>query len=66
MVKVGSRNIVLVFLFTLLISSCEKEPLLIINKQTKVITQQKKSNVSKKKRKKKLFKIFKKKLRVKS
>jgi hypothetical protein len=62
MVKVGSRNIILVLLITLLISSCEKEPLLTINKQTKVTTQEKKTKTIKKKRKKKLFKIFRKKV----
>jgi hypothetical protein len=61
-VKVGSRNIVLVLLFTLLISSCEKEPILTISNRVEVTPVQKKSNVSKKKRKKKLFKIFRKKV----
>jgi len=61
MVKVGSRNIVLVLLFTLLISSCEKEPILTIKNRVEVTPVQKKSNVNKKKRKIKLFKIFRKK-----
>ena len=62
MVKVGSRNIILVLLFTLLISSCEKEPILTISNRVEVTPAQKKPNVSKKKRKKKLFKIFRKKV----
>ena len=61
MVKVGSRNIVLVLLFALLISSCEKEPILTFNNKVEVTPTQKKSNVNKKKRKIKLFKIFRKK-----
>jgi hypothetical protein len=61
MVKVGSRNIVLVLLFTLLISSCEKEPILTVNNKVEVTPAQKKPNVNKKKRKIKLFKIFRKK-----
>ena len=51
MVKVGSRGIVLVLLFTLLISSCEKEPTLTINNRVEVAPTQKKPNVNKKKRK---------------
>ena len=62
MVKVGSRGIVLVLLFTLLISSCEKEPTLTINNRVEVAPTQKKPNVNKKKRKIKLFKIFRKKI----
>jgi ribosomal protein L21 len=61
MVKVGSRNIVLALLFALLISSCEKEPILTIENRVEVAPVQKKSNVNKKKRKIKLFKIFRKK-----
>lgn len=61
MVKVGSRNIVLVLLLASLISSCEKEPILTINNRVEVVPAQKKSNVNKKKRKIKLFKIFRKK-----
>jgi len=61
MVKVGSRNIVLVLLFALLVSSCEKEPILTIKNRVEVTPVQKKSNVNKKKRKIKLFKIFRKK-----
>ena len=61
MVKVASRNIVLVLLFTLLISSCEKEPILTIKNGVEVTPLQKKPNVNKKKRKIKLFKIFRKK-----
>jgi hypothetical protein len=60
-VKVGSRNIVLVLLFTLLISSCEKEPILTIKNRVEATPVQKKPNVNKKKRKIKLFKIFRKK-----
>jgi hypothetical protein len=61
MVKVGSRNIVLVLLFALLVSSCEKEPILTIKNRVEVTPVQKKSNVNKKKHKIKLFKIFRKK-----
>jgi hypothetical protein len=61
MVKVGTRNIVLVLLLASLISSCEKEPILTINNRIGVTQVQKKPNVNKKKRKIKLFKIFKKK-----
>ena len=61
MVKVASRNIVLVLLFALLISSCEKEPILTIKNRVEVTPLQKKPNVNKKKRKIKLFKIFRKK-----
>jgi hypothetical protein len=61
MVKVGTLNIVLVLLFTLLISSCEKEPILTIKNRVEVIPAQKKPNVNKKKCKIKLFKIFRKK-----
>ena len=57
----GSRNIVLVLLFALLISSCEKEPILTIKNRVEVIPAQKKPNVNKKKCKIKLFKIFRKK-----
>ena len=61
-VKVRSRSIVLVLLFTLLISSCEKEPILTINNRVEVAPEQKKPNVNKKKRKITLFKIFRKKV----
>jgi hypothetical protein len=62
MVKVGSRNIILVLLFALLISSCEKEPILTITNKVVVTPPQKKPNVSKKKRKVRIFKIFRKKI----
>lgn len=62
MVKVGSRGIVLVLLFTLLISSCEKEPILTINNRVEVVSQPKKVKVIKKKKKIKLFKNFRKKV----
>jgi hypothetical protein len=62
MVKVGTRSIVLVLLLASLISSCEKEPILIINNRVEVAPAQKKPNVNKKKRKIKLFKIFRKKV----
>ena len=57
----GTRSIVLVLLLASLISSCEKEPILIINNRVEVAPAQKKPNVNKKKRKIKLFKIFRKK-----
>lgn len=61
--KVGSRSsIVLVLLFTLLISSCEKEPIPTINNRVEVTPKQKKPNVNKKKHKIKLFKIFRKRI----
>ena len=66
MVKVGSRNIILVLLFILLISSCEKEPILTIDNRIVVTPTQKKPKVTKKKHKIRIFKIFRKKLRVKS
>jgi hypothetical protein len=61
MVKMATRNIVLVLLLASLISSCEKEPILTIKNRVGVTQVQKKPNVNKKKRKIKLFKIFKKK-----
>lgn len=62
MVKVASRGIVLVLSLALLISSCEKEPIQIINTKTEVVSQPKKVKVIKKKRKIKLFKNFRKKV----
>jgi hypothetical protein len=61
-VKVGSRGIVLILSFAILLSSCEKEPIPIINKSVNVQLPQKKTKTIKKKRKIKLFKIFRKKV----
>ncbi len=62
MVKVGSRGIVLILSFAILLSSCKKESIPVINKSVDVVTQQKKTKTIKKKRKIKLFKIFRKKV----
>jgi hypothetical protein len=62
MVKVGSRNIVLIALFTLLINSCKKEQLPVISNRIEVVSEQKKPKAPKKKRKVKLFRIFRKKV----
>jgi len=56
-----SYNILLILLCTLLISSCEKEPILTINNKALVISIQKERAVNKKKRKIHSFKIFRKK-----
>jgi hypothetical protein len=53
---------IVIFLFTLLFSSCKKEPIPIINRNVNVVIPQNKTKINKKKRKIKLFKIFKKKV----
>jgi hypothetical protein len=62
MVKVGSRGIVLILSFAILLSSCKKESIPVINKSVYVVTPQKKTKKIKNKRKIKLFKIFRKKV----
>jgi hypothetical protein len=62
MVKVASRGIVLVLSLALLISSCKKESIQIINTKTEVVSQPKKVKAIKKKRKIKLLKNFRKKV----
>jgi hypothetical protein len=61
MFKITSYNILLILLCTLLISSCEKEPILTINNKVEAIPIQKERAVNKKKRKIHSFKIFRKK-----
>jgi hypothetical protein len=61
MFKMTSYNIRLILLCTLLISSCEKEPILTINNKVAVIPIQKERAINKKKRKIHSFKIFRKK-----
>ena len=61
MFKMTSYNILLILLCTLLISSCEKEPILTINNKVAVIPIQKERAINKKKRKIRSFKIFRKK-----
>jgi hypothetical protein len=53
---------IVIFLFTLLFSSCKKEPIPIINRNVNVVIPQNKTKMNKKKRKIKLLKIFKKKV----
>lgn len=53
---------VVIFIFTLLFSSCQKEPIPIIDRYVDVVVPHNKTKMIKKKRKIKLFKIFKKKV----
>ena len=58
MVKVGSRNIILVLLILIIMSSCEKDEIIInkISMPPKVVEIKKEGKVSPKKRKFKFFK----------